>query len=300
VATLAFKCILDAKDPITGLFWAPCHPVVHVFQKTGRELLIDVPHDSVRACRDIAALKGSEKLEWSPCGRYGAIARAGYLAVWNAQKNKVVPSPPSSTVIEGMAWRPNPQNSEGELWLAGPFGLAIWPAEGDFRIRSEEPGSEASALAWDPTGTHLARACKGGGLLIWNPRTNQRTRLEGGGEYPIREFAWNSSGAILAGASTNSLFVWNIHSALHGRTHPRFVRRLNSPVSRLSFRPRSNILAVGRIDGGLELLRVIGNGEGTGCAQLGAAVSHIAWSAHGKRLAMGTSSGQVYAMRVCK
>lgn len=298
--TLAFKCILDAQDPIAGLFWEPCRPILHVFQKAGREILIDVPLDSVCCCREIAALEGSEQLEWSPCGRYGAIARGGHLAVWNSRKNKVVPSPPGSGAIERMVWRPNPQNSEGELWLATSTGLAVWSADGDYRIPCKEFRSETAALAWDPTGTYLARACKRGGLCVWNPRTNQEARLQWDGEYPIREFAWNSKGAMLAGAAANSLFVWSIPAALHGKTHARFVRRLNAPVSRLAFRPGSNMLVVGSIDGGLELLRAVESSEAPRCAQLGAAVSHMAWSAHGKQLAVATSLGQVHAMRVCK
>ena len=300
VAALAFKCVLDARKPIAGISWLPCLQVLRVFQGTGRELLIDIPGDSVRGCKDIAAVEGAEELEWSPCGRYGAVKRAGQLAVWNSQKNKVVPSPPSAGVVERLAWRPNPQNSEGELWLAGSMGLAIWSADGDFRGASEELSSETAALAWDPTGTYLARACKSGGLFIWNARTNKQARLERAGEHPIRELAWNLSGATLAGASTDSLFVWSIPAALHGKTHARLVRQVDAPVSRIAFRPRSNILAVGKIDGGIELLNAVGSDEAPRCAQLYSAVSHVAWSPHGKQLAVATSSGQVYTVRVCK
>jgi WD40 repeat protein len=299
VETLVCKCILDAQEPVAGLRWEACRPVLHVFQKAGREVLIDVPHDSVCGGREITALEGSEQLEWSPCCRYGAITRDGCLAVWNSEKNKLVPSPPSSGAIERMAWRPNPQDSEGELWLAGPMGLAVWSAEGNYRIACKDSSSETTALAWDPTGTYLARACKRGGVHVWNPRTNQQARLERDGDYPIREFGWNSRGALLAGAATNSLFVWSIAAALHGKPQARFVRRLNAPVSRLAYRPGSNMLAVGRIDGGLELLRAVGNGEASKCAQLDCAVSHVAWSPHGKHVAVATSLGQIHAMRVC-
>jgi len=211
-----------------------------------------------------------------------------------------VPSPPSVREIERMAWRPNPQYSEAELWLAGSFGLATWFAEGDFSVRSHEASSEITALAWDPTGTFLARACNRGGLTVWNVRTNQHTGLERAAEYPIREFAWSSSGAILAGASTNRLFVWSIPAALHGKTHARFARHMDASVSRLTFKPRSNIVAVGRIDGGLELLRAVGSSEEPRFAQLAAPVTHLAWSPHAKHLAVATNSGQVYAARVCK
>ena len=300
VAALAFQSLLDGGEPVAGIFWEPCLPVLRVFQRAGREVLIDVAHDRARRCRDVAALEGAERLEWSPCRRHGAIVGAGRLAVWNSQKNKVAPSPLQGGVIEGIAWRPNPPTSEGELWLAGSFGLANWPAEGDFSIRWQEPVSETTALAWDPAGTWLALACKRGGLTVWNARTNQRAALELTGEYPIREFAWSSSGAMLAGAAANSLFIWSIPAALQGKTHARLVRRINAPVSRLAFRPGSNILAVGKIDGGLELLRAVESAESPRCAQLGAPVSHVAWSPHGKRLAVATSSGQVHSMRVCK
>ena len=282
-----------------GLFWEPCTPVLHVFRSTGNELLIDVSQNLLRRCVHAAALMEAEQLEWSPCRRYGAIVRTGGLAVWNKQKDKVVPSPPSAGVVERIGWRPNPQNSEGELWLAGSFRLASWSAEGDFSIKSHEPSSE-TALAWDPTGTYLARACKRGGLFIWNARTNKQARLERAGEHPIRELAWNLSGLTLAGASKNSISVWSIPAAFYGKTHARFVRQLDAPVSRIAFRPRSNILAIGKIDGGIELLNAVASRAAPRCAQLYTAATHVAWSHHGKQLAIATISGQVYAMRVCK
>ena len=298
MAPLGFKCVLNAQEPIAGLFWEPCLPVLHVFQTTGRERLIDVSRDSACGSRSIPALERAERFEPSPCGRYRAIARGGQLAVWNSQKNEIVPAPPNASVIEQMAW--NPRSSVGELWLAGSFGLATWSAGGDFSIRSHDPRSDTTALAWDPTGTYLARACKRGGLVLWNECTNQRVRLERPGGHPIRQFAWNSSGAILTGTSGTSVFFWSIPAALHGKRDAQSVRRISAPVSQLAFRPRSNIVAVGRIDGALELLREVESGEARRRAQLGAVISHLAWSPNGKQLAVATSSGQVYATRVCR
>jgi WD40 repeat protein len=300
VAALVCKRLLDAEEPIAGLVWEVCRPVLRVFCKSGRKLLIELLDADVRELSHTAALHGAEQVEFSPCGRYAAIMRGGQLAVWNFQKDRIVPSPPGVGVLERMAWRPNSGDCHGELWLAGSFGLAVWSADGDFHFRCREFSTETAYLAWDPTGTYLARACKGGALLMWNAHTNELARLDWAGEFPVRELAWNSNGLILAGASGSSFFTWSVPAAFHGDTHARFVRRIDAPVSRLAFRPRSSILAVGRIDGVLELLRTAGTGEAPRFAQFAAAVSHLAWSAHGKELAVGTSQGQVHAMRVCK
>jgi len=73
---------------------------------------------------------------------------------------------------------------------------------------------------------------------------------------------------------------------------------MDVPVSRLAFRPESDIPAGGRIDGGLELWRVVESDEVSRCALLGAAISHVAWSPHGKQLAIAASVGQEHAARV--
>ena len=82
-----------------------------------------------------------------------------------------------------------------------------------------------------------------------------------------------------------------------GKTLARFVRRMSAPVSRLAFRPRSNI-PPGRQD---RRQTRIGAGDWKSARrhrplQFASAIRNIAWSPHARRLAVGTSSGQVYAM----
>jgi WD40 repeat protein len=111
---------------------------------------------------------------------------------------------------------------------------------------------------------------------------------------------WNSNGAAIAGISTTCLLYWNVRAALHGNRDAGSIRQFDTPVCRIAFRPNGNILAVVNIQGGVDLWRAAKNGKVLRFADLGAALTHLAWSTSGKQLAVATSSGQVYAARVCK
>jgi WD40 repeat protein len=248
----------------------------------------------------IPAFENVQQLEWSPCGRYLAILQTGKVDVWNAQKRKMVTSPATWDTTERIAWRPNPAGSEGELALAAQCGLAIWSAEGAFNIKFQHRPSETIALAWDPSGTCLARACGGGGLLVWNARTTQAFEIDAFGEHPVRQLAWACNGATLACVSTSCLKTWNIRAALHDRTCGGFIRPQDSPISRIAFRPGSGILATGNIHGGLEFWRPVKASEMLGSADFGAPIAHLVWSTNGKHLVAATTSGRVYAARVCR
>jgi len=74
-----------------------------------------------------------------------------------------------------MVWRPNPQNREAELWLAGSMGLAIWSADGDYRIPCKEFNSETAALAW----LILASRIRTGNSEICRPNLRRIGRFPG-------------------------------------------------------------------------------------------------------------------------
>ena len=292
-----FTLLASFGQPIAALAWEPSRVSLRIFMQNGREILIDTGRNlTTPGDRDVPVVEDVEQLEWSPCGRYLAILRHGKVDIWNAQKRKLVTSPAAWSRIERIAWRPNPVGSEGQLSLATACGLVLWSAEGQFDRRFQQPAFGATALSWDPTGTWLAIGCGRSGLHVWNARTSQCIRLGPGG---LHQLALGSNGATLAGASANSLFAWNIRGAIHGRTVADWIRDLDSPISRLAFRPGNNIFAAGNIHGEVQLWRAIKAGGLLRSADLGTPVTHLAWSANGKHLA-ANRSGNAYEARVCR
>lgn len=293
---LEFQFLISAGQPIAGLVWDSCCPLLRVLERDGSQLLIDTSRNlTIAEDRATPAFGHVRQLEWSPCGRYVAFLREDHVDIWNTRKRKWVTSPPAWDRVERLAWRPNPVNSEGQLSAATACGLILWSAEGDFDSRFPQLSSAPTALAWDPTGTWVALAC--GGLHIWNARTGERIVLAADA---LHELAWAPNGDWLAGASAHALFAWNIQAVLHGRLDAHRVCQMESPVSRIAFRPGGNLLAAGTIHGCVQLRRPVVAAGLLRSADLGASVTQLAWSANGKHLAAATSCGKAYATRVCR
>jgi WD40 repeat protein len=332
-STFDFTRLLDAECPLAGLFWDVCKTAVLALELTGRERLVDMAGHSIRVCDlacgavslaaraphghqwafldprgrlmvpghdGIPAIEGVQQIEWSPCGRYLAVLHHGRVDVWNSRRRKLVSAPAGWNNIQRIAWNPKPANSEGQLSLATPYGLMHWSAAGDFSTPFQQSASNTTALSWDPTGTCLARAHGRGELQVWNVRTGQRIDLTTCCEHPLHQLAWGPSGATLAAASLTWLLAWDVRGVLHGKTAPRFICALDSPISCIAFRPAGNVLAAGNIHGRLWLCRPAPGGETLRSADLGAPVTHLIWSANGKHLAVGVNSNRVYVARVCQ
>jgi WD40 repeat protein len=296
LSELEFQLLISADQPIAGLAWDSCCPLLRVFQRDGSQLLIDTARkQTVAEDRVTPGFGDVRQLEWSPCRRFAAVLREDHVDIWNTRKGKWVTSPPEWGKVGRITWRPKPVNSEGQLSIATASGLILWSAEGDFDRRFPQPLSVPTALSWDPTGTWVAVAC--GGLRVWNARTGAHILLP---TDALHELAWDAHGDWLAGASAQSLFAWNMRAAIHGRLDAQWVCHLDSPISRMAFRPGGNILAAGTIHGYVQLRRPAAVSGIVRSAGLGAAVTQLAWSANGKQLAAATSRCNAYTARVCR
>jgi WD40 repeat protein len=296
MAGFEFTLLFSANQPIASLAWQSCEPSLRLLLGDGTHLLIDTAGKmTIASDREVHAPGDAQQSEWSPCGRYLALLREGKVEIWNSRKRKLVTSPADWHRVERIAWRPRPVNSEGQLSVATACGVVTWSAEGDFDSRFPQPSSPPTALSWDPTGTRLALAAEG--VQIWNGRAGEHIQFACDA---LHELAWDANGVVLSGASANSLFAWNVQALLHGRTEADKICDLRSPVSRMAFRPGGNILATGTIHGHVQLWRPAAAFEAVRSADLGAPVTQLAWSANGKHLAAATSSGEAYAVRVCR
>jgi WD40 repeat protein len=174
------------------------------------------------------------------------------------------------------------------LAVAHAAGLAIISSHGGIR---RLPMQEAArALAWRPDANWLAVA-SGIGLSTWC--ASEPTMLEHRADIAdIRAMAFTADGRVLAASGGARPFCWRFsESGWNADPFETGVRNRLTSVCALTGHPMRPLLAVGYENGAVMLcqpgvdqsLMVKNHGGG--------AVTALAWSADGTRLALGTAEG---------
>jgi hypothetical protein len=110
---------------------------------------------------------------------------------------------------------------------------------------------------------------------------------------------WDRKGKLLIGVTLKSLHTWSLLAAIH-RADAHAWARAGAPLTDVALRGSGNLLAIGDLDGKLEIRRLNGMTAPLHSIRFHSSISHLSWSASARRLAVGVDSGQVYVMRVCK
>lgn len=317
---------------LVALHWGACGLPLRAFTRDGRRAVLEIGTGCVQqsdrlsedpvlriACRScsreiccltedgiligsnesVPRLDNVREATWSPCGRFLAILRAKTVEVWDAEDRKLVPLPAQMSAIERIAWNPNPDCGSAQFAAGVKPGVLLWSAMGMMALRVVPPIAETTVLAWQPTGRFLALAYHTGDVQLWDYRTNQRVHLRSA-EDPVRLLLWDRNGAALIGASLTHLCTWNVSGIINGRHGRSCEEYQSSPLTDVAFRGTGNILATGNAEGRLELRRSGDRAGALSTQHFEAAITHLAWSASGKRLAVGLDCGDVFVVRVCK
>jgi len=321
----------DLGAPLVALQWGSCGVPLHAFTRDGRETVIDTcsgclvessslaaeevarvvcrPHSDrpsfitahgVLGASDESAppLTDVRDASWSPNGRFLAVLSGRGLNVWNVDKRKLVAAPPQAGGFELIAWNPTSGDGCGQLAATIRTGVLLWSACGAVTVHAFPRSPAATALAWHPAGRYLAVACQDGDVRIVDPATGQTIRLQGA-IGTVRRLLWDHKGAFLIGVSVASLSVWNVLSAVHYGSNLAWTQR-EAPLTDVALRGMGNLLAAGDIEGRVELLRVNARTAMLRSTDFPSSISHLAWSASGRRLAVGTDGGKVSVVRVCR
>lgn len=148
------------------------------------------------------------------------------------------------------------------------------------------------AIALAPDADYVITAMQENALHGW--RLPEKTDLSMSG-YPAktRSFSWDKRGRWLATSGANAAIVWPFVGKLgpQGKA-PLQPGEREAPVTAVAFHPTEEVLAIGYSDGAAILVRFADQtgmeldepGEG--------AVTALAWSADGKRIAIGDEAGR--------
>lgn len=149
-------------------------------------------------------------------------------------------------------------------------------------------------VVWSPDGRFVVTSMQENSLHGWRLQPDRgHMRMSGYAAKP-RSLAWSFGGAWLATSGADAAVVWPF-SSKEGPTGkaPRECGVRHARVTRVSFHPSVNVLAMGYEDGCVLLVRFEDGAELlVRRAAPGSGVSALAWDGAGGQLAFGTVDGQ--------
>jgi WD40 repeat protein len=173
-------------------------------------------------------------------------------------------------------------------------GAALWYA----RIADQKPqtlkwaGSHIAAL-WSPDGKYLITSMQENALHGWRLSDGKDMRMGG---YPakVRSLAFLSRGRLMASAGAPSVVLWPFAGAdgPMGKEAVQIAYVEGSEVTRVAATPAADRIAGGRADGSVFVAEAAGQGLRQVKEAKGVAISALALSADGNRLAWGDETGR--------
>jgi WD40 repeat protein len=183
---------------------------------------------------------------------------------------------------------------KGRRIAAATYGGAwLWYA----RIEDQKPAKLAwagshIACAWSPDGKFLISAMQENALHGWRVADEKNMRMGGYPSKP-RSLAFLSKGSLLATSGANGVVVWPFAGATGpmGKQAAEVGYDEASMVVRVAAAPALSLVAAGLDDGRVWVCDVSGQKITPLKAEKGEAVSALAMSADGKRVAWGCEDG---------
>jgi hypothetical protein len=175
------------------------------------------------------------------------------------------------------------------LAVADEAGVTLWSAENSRRL---ETPARPCALAWAPDGGQLACGLESGAVGLWRFDTGDAVAVTlEGGDAPARSLSFSPDGRRLAASGGARVLCWDL--AAPGAAPAPCGITARVPIAVVAWHPNRAMIAAGTGNGAVMLTEPAGHdalhvrGEG------GGAVSVLAWSADGARLAIGTDGGDL-------
>jgi len=143
----------------------------------------------------------------------------------------------------------------------------------------------------DPMGRFVVTSVQETGLHGWQLPTKTDLAMNGyAGK--TRSFSWNRNGKWLATSGDNQAILWPF-AAKEGPIGkaPRLLSPANTLVTRVAFKPREDVLAVGYADGTVAIAQLADEAVLPVQQADGSAIAALCWRDDGKLLAWGSEDG---------
>lgn len=228
---------------------------------------------------DAVALGAGGACAWSAGKKVSARDGKGRVAAWQA---------PSSA--RGLAFAPKGYR----LAIAHYGGASLWYPGTDATPEPLDWKGSHLDIVWSPDGRFVVTCMQENALHGWRLTPSPgHMRMSGYGAKP-RSLAWSHDGKWLATSGADAVIVWPFESkeGPMGKA-PREAGVRPAKVTRAACHPKSLVIAAAYEDGCILLIRLTDASELlVRPARAGGAVTALAWTPDGGKLAFGTAEGE--------
>ncbi|MGE3150441.1 MAG: WD40 repeat domain-containing protein [Pseudorhodoplanes sp.] len=223
-----------------------------------------------------------------------AVGPGGVMA-WSAGKTVFVQNPKGEqrtldivSSAGGLAFAPKGVR----LAIAHYNGATLWFPNVQGKPETLEWKGSHLGVVFSPDGKFLVTTMQEPMLHGWRLADQRHMRMTGY-ESRIRSMAWSARGEWLATGGSNQLILWPFNSkdGPMGKSPKMLAPSANRAVT-VACHPAAPVVAVGYADGLVMLVRIEDGAEILAKKPGKAAVSALAFSPDGKRMAFGTEDGE--------
>jgi WD40 repeat protein len=177
------------------------------------------------------------------------------------------------------------------LAIAHDGGVSLWSIGAQAPRELTCPGRHR-ALQWSPDGRYVVSGLQDNALHGWRVQDGENFAMGGYTDQP-RSLSFSADGRFLATSGGSQVVCWNFDPPGRDQAPTRCGIESRTPVTLVACHPIHALIAVG-YDNGAVLLCQPGSADTLFIKGAGAsAVSALAWSQDGTRLALGTQQGEL-------
>ncbi|MBA3699717.1 MAG: WD40 repeat domain-containing protein [Planctomycetes bacterium] len=186
-----------------------------------------------------------EQVRFNHDGTLLASAAGRTVRLWRGDELVRELKPHASTVT-GVAWRPGRK----QLACIGYGGVALIDPVIDEEPTLLAWKGSLLVGAWNTQGSRFAAGLQDNSVHVWQPDTTQDWNMDGY-MHKVREIAWDRSGKILATGGSSHITCWDFHGDGPSGSQPAVCDGHAGPLAALAYHPADDLLASGGRDGTL-------------------------------------------------
>jgi len=300
VASSALQPLGVHAGGVLAVAWQPGGKLIASSGQDGEVRLADA---RTRESRLLSKAAGwSERLAFAPQGKLLAVGSGRTLRVYGSDGIERTSPLQQPGAINAMAWRPKGLelatlgNGGARLHRLGSSAGASGAAASVETVEHAHAGACLTA-SWSPDGRVLASGLQEGSVQFWNIGANTKSQMRGyGTKVALTSFSANSR--LLATGADQAIVVWDFSGGGPEGSEPLQLSTHTARLTQLAFQPQGPLLASGARDHRVALWRPGVATDPVDADLLAGELALLRWSADGRWLAAGDSTGQLSVYEV--